>query len=984
MNLASLPAGAAFLDEIAQRWIGLHGDDPLARGLILLPTRRAARALADAFLRASDGRPLLLPRITALGAIDEAPLALAGELDLPPAVDPARRLALLARLILQLPADRGGVGSADRAWLLAGELATLMDEAERMEIDLPDALANAAAAEHAEHWRVTLDFLAIVTRAWPQWLADNGMANPAARQVRLIRAQARAWQEAPPGEPVWIAGTTAGIPAVAALLKIVAGLPTGLVVLPGLDHGMTEEAWDAVADGHPQDGLKTLLAGLDARRDDVAPWVPAPPRGLLLSEALLPAAALARWQIPRPLDTSGLFRLEPADGQEEAVAIALVLRDALETPGRRAALITPDRGLARRVAAELLRWGVVADDSAGEPLGETPPAVFLRLLAAAAAADFAPVPLLALLKHPIAAAGLAPAACRAAARALEAACLRGQRPPAGLAGLRRKIATLRDERRAPGQDRAALSDFVARLEAAVAPLLRVRAGVRKPPSEVLAALIAAAEALAATDEAEGPALLWAAEEGEALAACLAGAVDAFALLPDDGPGIIGALLDAVLEGQVVRSRRALRGRGESEEHPRVFIWGLLEARLQTVDVAVLGGLAEGVWPPATDPGPWLSRPMRRTAGLPSPEERVGQAAHDFVMAACCAPIAILSCPRRRDGAPSVPARWLVRLEAMLGGAGRSLARHDGAAWAGLLDQPEGEPRPVPAPRPAPPVELRPRRLRVTEVQTWLEDPYAIYARHILRLEPLKPLEEETDAADYGTLVHKGMEKFLAANGATLPPRAAEALRAAMHAALQEAALRPALAEWWAPRLARIADWVADEEIRRRSVAPPSRIATELSGTWTLDAGGRPFELRGRADRIDLRADGMLAIFDYKTGQPPTQKQVEAGFAPQLPLEAAMAAAGSFAGSAGETAELVYWHLTGGFVAGNAIGLFNAEPAALAAAVSAARQNFAALVATYDDPARPYLAQPHPGRVPRFAEYAQLARVAEWIAAGDEE
>jgi ATP-dependent helicase/nuclease subunit B len=489
----------------------------------------------------------------------------------------------------------------------------------------------------------------------------------------------------------------------------------------------------------------------------------------------------------------------------------------------------------------------------------------------------------------------------------------------------------------------------------VQELLRVRAGVRKPPSEVLAALIAAAEALAATDEAEGPAVLWAAEEGEALAACLAGAVDAFALLPDDGPGIIGALLDAVLEGQVVRSRRALRGRGESEEHPRVFIWGLLEARLQTVDVAVLGGLADGVWPPATDPGPWLSRPMRRTAGLPSPEERVGQAAHDFVMAACCAPIAILSCPRRRDGAPSVPARWLVRLEAMLGGAGRSLARHDGTAWAGLLDQPEGEPRPVPAPRPAPPVELRPRRLRVTEVQTWLEDPYAIYARHILRLEPLKPLEEETDAADYGTLVHKGMEKFLAANGATLPPRAAEALRAAMHAALQEAALRPALADWWAPRLARIADWVADEEIRRRSVAPPSRIATELSGTWTLDAGGRPFELRGRADRIDLRADGMLAIFDYKTGQPPTQKQVEAGFAPQLPLEAAMAAAGSFAGSAGETAELVYWHLTGGFVAGNAIGLFNAEPAALAAAVSAARQNFAALVATYDDPATTFAA-----------------------------
>ena len=978
VNLASLPAGAAFLDELAQRWLDAHGADPLARGLVLLPTRRAARALAEAFLRASGGRPLLLPRITALGAIDEAPLALSGALELPPAIDPARRLALLSSMILRLPVERGGVATADRAWMLAGELATLMDEAERMEIDLPTALEQAADAEHAEHWRVTLQFLDIVTRTWPVWLADNGMANPAARQVKLLKAQAGAWEATPPDEPVWIAGTTAGIPAVAALLKVVAGLPGGRLVLPGLDHAMTETAWAAVADGHPQDGLKTLLAGLGATRGDVSPWVPAPGRAAMLSEALLPAAALGRWQEARDLDTDGLFRLEPADGQEEAVAIALVLRDTLEIAGKRAALITPDRALARRVAAELLRWGVVADDSAGEPLGETPPAVFLRLLATAAAAEFAPVPLLALLKHPLTAAGLAPAKCRSSARDLEQACLRGQRPAPGFDGLRRRVAS------AKGDVRDALEAFVARLEAALGPLLRMRRAVSVSPADALSALIAAGEGLAATDETSGPAILWAAEEGEALAACLASAVEAFALLPDQRPGVVGPLLDAVLEGQVVRSRRALRGREAGEEHPRVFIWGLLEARLQSVDVAVLGGLAEGVWPPATDPGPWLSRPMRRRAGLPSPEERVGQAAHDFVMAACCAPVAILSCPRRRDGAPSVPTRWLVRLEAMLGGAKTELARHDAAGWAGLLDQPAGEPRPVAAPRPKPAVALRPRRLRVTEVQTWLEDPYAIYARHVLKLEPLKPLDEETDAADYGTLVHAGMQHFLAAHGSALPPRAAEELRKAMDRALREAQHRPALTEWWAPRLTRIADWVAAEEVRRRADASPVRVASELSGQWTVDPEGRPFVLRGRADRIDLRGDGLLAIFDYKTGTPPSQTQVEAGFAPQLPLEAAMATAGAFTGIAGQAAELVYWHLTGGYVAGVASSLWKGDADAVKAATDAAAENFRALVATYDDPDRAYLAQPHPGRVPRFAEYAQLARVAEWIAAGDEE
>ncbi len=397
MRLFTLPPGVPFLDVLAQRWLADHAGDDLARGLILLPTRRAARSLAEAFLRAAGGRALLLPRITAFGAVDEAPLALDGALDLPPAVAQAVRLAALSRLILALPPAEGGVRTADRAWMLATELAALMDEAERMELDLPGALAGAADAEHAAHWRVTLDFLGIVTRAWPEWLAANGLANPVARQVRLLRAQARAWHDAPPDMPIWIAGTTAGIPAVAALLKVVAGLPRGQVVLPGLDHDMPDAAWDALAPSHPQAGLRDLLAGLGATRGDVRPWAAPGGRARMLATALLPAPALSAWRAAAPHLTDGLTRLEAADEQEEAVAIAMILRDAIQTPGTRAALVTPDRALAGRVAAELLRWGVVADDSAGEALAATPPAVFLRLIAAAVAAGVAPVALLAQL-----------------------------------------------------------------------------------------------------------------------------------------------------------------------------------------------------------------------------------------------------------------------------------------------------------------------------------------------------------------------------------------------------------------------------------------------------------------------------------------------------------------------------------------------------------------------------------------------------------
>ncbi|MBS0640218.1 MAG: double-strand break repair protein AddB, partial [Proteobacteria bacterium] len=680
LNLFSIPPHVPFLDALAAGWLQ-RGTDPLivANGLILLPTRRAARALAEAFLRATDGKPLLLPRITAVGALDEAPLALAGALDLPPAVEPMRRLAALSRLILAMNGANGAPRNADRAWRLAQELATLMDEAERHDIDLRQRLPDAADPRFAAHWAETLKFLHIVTEVWPAWLDDNGVMNPAARQVALLDAQARTWAEQPPPHPVLIAGTTAGIPAVARLLRVVSRLPQGQVVLPQLDLEMDDDAWAALEPSHPQAGLACLLAGLDARRGDVRPWPAAagatvpPMRFSILSKALLPAGSLHQWMDRTQVDPDGLKRLTPADQQQEAEAIALVLRGALETPGATAALVTPDRALAGRVTAALLRYGIVADDSAGEPLADTPPAVFLRLLIRAVAEDLAPVPLLALLKHPLAAAGLPPADCRALARRLETACLRGPRPAPGLGNLRRAIG--RRERKLP-----ALEAFLARLETCLEPVLRMDSALAYDAQHALTDLLTAAERLAATPDMPGTQRLWGGEEGSALAERLSAARGAFDLLPELRRRVLPGLLDAVLSGEMIRSRRALRGRTGGAEHPRVFIWGLLEARLQTADVMVLGGLAETVWPPATDPGPWLSRPMRTNVGLPSPEETVGQAAHDFAAACCSAATVVLSCPVRRDGAPAVPARWLTRLDMFLAGRDQRLPEHPASAW----------------------------------------------------------------------------------------------------------------------------------------------------------------------------------------------------------------------------------------------------------------------------------------------------------------
>ncbi len=983
LNLFAVPPDVPFLDALASGWLArcdsLSGaGDPLAvgRGLILLPTRRSARALAEAFLRVNLGRPMLLPRITALGALDEAPLALAGALDLPPAVAPMQRLAVLSKLILAMRGKGGAPRTADRAWLLARELASLMDEAERAGIDLATRLPDAADPEYAAHWAQTLEFLHIVTGIWPAWLAENGVMNPAERQVALLRAQARAWENDPPEYPVLIAGTTAGIPAVAHLLGVVARQPCGQVVLPRLDLDMDDDAWAGLEASHAQAGLVRLLTGLGATRGDVRRWdsptepaIP-PSRFGVLSRTLLPAGALHDWMDRQPVPLDGLSRLKAADQQHEARAIALTLREALETPGARAALVTPDRDLAGRVAAELLRFGIVADDSAGEKLADSPPAVFLRLLLRAIAGELAPVALLALLKHPLAGAGLNPAACRDAARRLEKACLRGPRPAHGIAGLR--IAAERD---------APSIAFLARLETCLAPALRFDSAMEIAPATALAAVIDAAERLAATDDAAGPVRLWAGEEGEALATSLAELQDAATVMPDLRRGDLPGLLDAVLEGSVVRSRRALRGRGGAE-HPRIFIWGLLEARLQSADLMILGGLAETVWPPAAESGPWLSRPMRTRIGLPTPEEAVGQAAHDYLAACCSAPRIVLSCPERRDNAPAVPARWLARLDMFLQGRDQALPQHPSVARARGLDLPGGPPKPLKAPRPCPPVNLRPRALSVTAIETWLRDPYAIHARHILKLAALKPLDEETDASDYGTLVHDGMRRFLEKHGAAWPPDAALEMRLAMARALAEQRLRQALQTWWAPRLDRIAGWVAATETTRRDQRPPIEIAPEVPGAIDLFRPGGRFRLTGRADRIERYNDGSLAILDYKTGSPPGQTDADTGRAPQLLLEAAMAALAGFGpGLAGSASALVYWHLTGGMDPGSEKPLFKDKPGDIPPAAAAALSRLCELIDTFDDPARAYLSHPNPSLAPRFSEYGQLARVAEWSAAG---
>lgn len=961
----TIASDAPFVDALARGILDDTAGDPLALAAVtvLLPTRRACRSLREAFLRLSDGKPLLLPRLMPLNDMDDEEALFASYgvaetvMDIPPPIPGLKRQLMLARMILPIEPH------TEQAVRLAQELAKFLDQVQTERLSF-DNLKNLAPEKYAAHWQQTIEFMRIVTQQWPEILREEGAIDPATHRNLVFTAQVEAWRKTGAPGPVIAAGSTGSIPATADVLRAVAHLANGCVALPGLDMHLTDDDWTEVDDTHPQYGLKHLLAHMEAGREAVIPWPTVSgalsERARFVSEVMRPAATTHAWQHITPLTPAavdGLTRLDCPGPREEAEAIALIMREVLEERTRTCALVTPDRTLAQRVAAELKRWDIAVDDSAGRPLHQTPSGAFLRLTASMVAEDFAPVPLLAACKHPLAAAGRDPIEFRDLTRAAEVHILRGPRPGAGLEGLR--VLTKDGDIKAwIGHIATACETFAALMRAPESTF-----------ADLLIAHMEAAEALAATHDSPGPVRLWAGDDGETAASFIAELTQSAQALPPIPPSLYPGILEALMEGRVVRPRYG--------SHPRLHILGPLEARLQRFDVLILGGLNEGTWPAEANADPWMSRPMRKAFGLPLPERRIGQAAHDIVQA-LSAPRVVMTRAKKVEGTPTVPSRWLMRLARVIEAAKLpDIARTSSAPWlhwARALTQPESSTT-VSPPAPKPPVSARPRRLSVTQIETWMRDPYGVYARHVLKLRALDPLEQDVSAADYGTLIHESLDEFVRAHpSGNLPPRALETLLAIGRAKFIEKAPRPGILAFWGPRFARIAAWFVDTEQARRHMLAQSFI--EVPGEMTITTPGGAFTLTAKADRIDRTKDGRLSIIDYKTGVPPSDKEVIAGFAPQLPLEAAMLAVGGFKDvPAGVAGVLSFWHLHGRNDGGDEKRVRH-DAATLA---EEARAGLIALVTKFDDPTTPYEARPSPEHAPKYSDYAHLARVKEWSA-----
>ena len=982
----------AFADSLAAGTIARHGDAPLdlAAGAILLPNARAVVAVRAAFIRLK-GEALLLPRLISLGDGDfveatGSALDQIGDGGLnPPDIDPMRRQFLLAQMIVD--ARKTGVGAVPlgEALRLAQSVGQVIDQLNIEQVNAAELLELGDDEPMAGHWESAFALLRTIIKTWPDELQRLGLIDRSDGRNRQLHRAARNWQtHGIPGRFMIAAGISTSAPAIADLLRVIAFADRGAIVLPHIDCAMSDDEWDALGDDprirrqdesppkasetHPQYHLKLLLDRMGLSRGEVMQWARTADGHAVGADAVGNRVTFIRHMMACSRFTAdwpslskatrklpGVHFYDLANPAEEAMTVAIAMREALEVPGRTAALVTPDRALAARVAGHLTRWGITADDSAGTPLSSTSAGQFMLALLHAAASGFAPVPLMELVNHPLAARGDDRRVWLDNARLLDL-ILRGPRPASGLAAISALIA---NEKQRDG----GLQTWWADLLGALAPLeARLSFDTAAPLDSIVPSLRQSLEALAGVS-------LWTGADGRALATFFFDLErHASALkqppLARDLPVIVRNLMSNVAV------------RPPYGGHPRLFIWGLIEARLQRADIMILSGLNEGQWPQRPTPDPWLAPIVRKRLGLAGSERQIGLSSHDFACA-LGAPNVIITRARRDSAGPTVASRLRLRMDALLGREGReasALGPH--GAWAALLDG-AAVARPITRPMLSPPLSKRPRRISVTEVDTMRADPFAFYARASLGLRRLDHIDADPTAAWRGTAVHKLLNEWLQAGDWTV-----SAMDVLLARLLSQPGISPILRVIWAPRLraglhtmvAKTMDCVADGRM-------PLVEYAEESGTLLVDG----ITLTGTPDRIDRMRDGSLAIVDYKTGSSPKPAAVEAGYALQLGLLGMMAEQGAFTKADEQVALFEYWR-TNRDPKSNQLG-WVASPFYKSDKGVERRMNEATFarvageilqreIALYCNGSGPFMAK----RVPQFAPYAdydQLMRLEEW-------
>lgn len=913
-------------DNFAQKLVEIilhRHKDPLdiAQTTVILPTKRACRSLKDMFVRHCENAPLLLPQMRALYEIDE----LAD--DIPQAISSVERLFLLARLCQKKP----NIDSLDKALKIAKSLADLLDEFYLNEVD-PKSLSELVPEQSlAEHWQESLKFLNILTDVWPAILAEKGVIDEKERQILLIKRLTRQILKAPQNSFFIIAGLGGEVPAVRKMIKQVGDKSNVLVLLDGLNTEIDEEEVKNLNENHYQYPLIKLLNTLNKTPQDVQMLSTyETPQESLIKKAFVPPELTYDWCVDgqnkklshNVVQNVGYIECETA--AEEAAAIAVLLREVLETPEKTAALVTSDRNLARRVIAEMKRWGVELDDSAGTPLNHTPTGIFLSLIADWALAQTGNA-LLALLKHPLCADRQMPADLRITIRKAEVSARKRHE---------KLDVSLQTE----------ITDFL-------------RLFIDNTPvafQEILNRHLTIAEELATSADKSGLERLWQTDDGEEAYRFFAALQEYSELIGEIKPESYPQTLTFLMSFISVRPKYGT--------HRRLDILGPIESRLSHPDVCIIGGLNEGGFPTLPDTGPWLSRLMRKKIHLPSPELAFATQSMDFAHA-FCAPEVFLTRSLKTDGSPTIPSRFLSRVQAVLD-ASKIPFDPIRPALARALDKPDDFEK-IERPTPCPPKEIRPKELPVTGIRNLISNPYAVYAQYVLKLSALDKLEHFNEGSAYGTALHnaffqtelkKGVEK--------------QALVESILSELKKCGCNEATLAFYRAKIEKSADFFAKTQNERTSNTLDAQKETKGAINITLK-DGTVFTLTGKADRIDSLNDNSYEIIDYKTGSVPDKKQIEEGFEPQLPLEALILREGGFNDlPAAQDIHLSYWKINGKGSGGEVTSVSDVNML-----IDEARAGVQRLLNAYQNDTRPYEA--HLKDV-AYDNYEHLARVKEWL------
>ncbi|MBR1544477.1 MAG: double-strand break repair protein AddB [Alphaproteobacteria bacterium] len=969
-----------FLDVLASYIVNTAKQDGanIANDIILLPTRRACRHLKDIFLNISGGEAVLLPTILPLGDIDENGLANLDyeneslDSDLPPAISKIKRNLILSTLIKAKMSDF----TEEQAYSLAVDLAHLMDTVEMEELSFNN-LQYLVPEEYSIHWQETLEFLKIVTEEYPKILDDNNVMNPVARKVALIKKQIEYWKKFPPKGRVFAAGSTGSLVPISYMLRFISKMERGFLILPGLDKNISDKDFEILTadypktnQNHPQYGLLKLIKGLDLKISDV-PELPIyreydiadSDRELLSSHIMLSSEMNDDWSnLPKLKNDvlSDVSELCLDTDSDEVFAVAGLLRKAV-AENKKALLITPDRKIAKSVANELKRWNIIVDDSAGIPASDTTTGNYIILVLKMLYDNFSPYSILAVLKHKYTSLGYKKDELDNIISDFENKVLRGK---ISLNTLDKMI------------QEASKYDNVYNLLLKIKDVSKgmyekITDSQKYSIYDLLYSHLSLVENFVSGPDVDVNDVMWNSDLHSDLSAELSSLLSSLKEIKEENNSVkIDEMTASAYFVFISNYLLSLSLRPKINSHPNIAIMNSIEARLITADLYIMSGLNEDTFPSVTSDDPWMSRPMKAKFKLPLPERKIGLSSHDFVEFFCKKNV-VMTHAVKVDGVNTITSRWLTKLSAIVNIANlqwKNPLSEEVKSWIRLSSFSSNSSR-CKRPAPCPPVDARPKKLSATWIEKWYRDPYIIFANKILKLKKLDDINPVAGPAELGTVIHNSLEEFKKKNLSTF-----DELMQIMHNNAVPYMDIPQI-DFWYTKFETVAKWFIDYEASIKNLISFS--FQEETGKLKITPN---FTITAKADRIDVLRDNRAIVFDYKTGTPPSEKEVLSGYAPQLPIEALILKNGGFDNikTNSKIGGVRYIKLTGsqnGHISGEKLDDSIDE------IVETAFKNLKENIELFSRQSTPYLSRPNPNKVghsiENYSEYAHLARVKEW-------